>query len=338
MRVLGSAQALRNVLPEATIDFAVAGMASEVVEGHEALNSVLVCNPPRHLIQWPLVVLRYLRLVRRQGYDVVLDFHGVDWRGALVVLASGAGRRIGFPRWRCRELSYLFTNVKVPLPSSFMNRVDEFTALMRSIAPEVTPVRAQIALSPQQREQALRFWQQNIHPSRRTVIIHCPVNDLRKRWPLPRFAELADRLLSEAKVNVLLTCGPGQIGQLNAVLSHMKDASVLTTEITSIKTLAAFLERADLFVGNDTGPMHIANAIGTPVVALFTSYFVISHCPYWQPRKVIYYPMHKQRGLVKKVGEAEGGLYYIDVDTVFNACIEMLKASPRHSLCKAIAT
>lgn len=123
---------------------------------------------------------------------------------------------------------------------------------------------------------------------------------------------------------MIVTWGPGQADQAQEMLSHMGEAPVVAPEFHSLKTLTAFIERADLFVGNDTGPMHIANAMGTPIVTLFTGYFVLSHGPYWKPRKVLYHPLHKQRGTKKSWAECSGGLDKLDVARVHEACREML--------------
>ena len=323
-RVLSAAQAIRNAHPGATIDFAVSSMASEVVEEHEAIDNLLVWRRPKTLILTPFAFLQYLRRIKKQGYNAALDFSGIDWRSGLVIAASRARLRIGYPRWRCRELSYLFTNLKVELRSPYMNRVDEFAALIQPIAPGATAIRPKVAVGHQHNLDAEAFWQEHMDVSRPTVLIHPPVNDVRKRWPLPRFAELADRLLLENGVNVLLTWGPGQEDQVKTVLSHMKTTPVLGPGFDSIKALTAFIARADLFVGNDTGPMHIANAVGTPVVALFRDSYILSHRPYWQPQRALYHPLHKHRRLEKNRGEAGGGLDQIDVETVHKACVEML--------------
>ena len=262
--------------------------------------------------------------VKRERYDAVLELHALDFRSGLIAGASFARRRIGFPRWRCRDLSYLFTNVKVDLPSAYMNRVDEFTQLIQQVAPGASAVRSPVPLLPQHRSAAEAFWQEHLDVSRPTVLVHCPVNDARKRWPLSRYAELADRLLVEDRVNVLLTWGPGQEDQVKTMLHHMQGVALLAPEFKSLKILAAFIERADLFVGNDTGPMHIANAMGTPVVALFRGSFILNHQPYWHPRRVVYYPLHKQRDLKDNRAEAGNGLSRIDVETVHKACLDML--------------
>jgi heptosyltransferase-1 len=331
MRVLSLAQAIRNALPDATIDFAVSNMAREVVEGHGAIDNVQVWESPKSLVKKPFAFAKYLHKIKRERYDAVLDFHAVDVRSGLVAGVSRAPRRFGFPAWRCRNMTHLFTNVKVELPRHYMNRVDEFTCLIQPIAPGSAAIRTPIALTRQHRLDAETFWRENLDLSRPAVIVHCPVYELKKRWPLPRFAELADRLLDEDRVNVVLTCGPGQGDQVQAVVANMKRTPVVAPEFLSLKDLAALIERADVFVGNDTGPMHIANALGIPIVTLFCNTYILSHRPYWDPQRVLYYAFYKQRYLPKNRGEAGAGLDRIDVETVHQACVEMLALSANKS-------
>lgn len=327
MRVLSLAQAIRKALPDATIDFAVSKMASEAVEGHEAIDNVQVWESPRSLIKRPFAFLKYLHKIKSQRYDVALDFHAVHLRSGLVAGASCAPRRYGFPAWRCRNMTYLFTNIKVDLPGHYMNRVDEFTCLVQPIVPGAVAIRTPIALNRQHRENAEKFWRENLDPSGPTVIVHAPVGEERRRWPLPRFAELADRLLEEDRVNVVLTCGPGQGDQVQTVVANMQRTPVVVPESLPLKDLAALIERADLFVSIDTGPMHIANALGVPVVVLSCNTYIMAHRPYWEPQRVLYYPIHKLRSLSDNLRETGGGLDQIDVESVHQACVEMLALS-----------
>ena len=93
-------------------------------------------------------------------------------------------------------------------------------------------------------------------------------NWLTKRWPLERYAQLGDRLMTDYGVKVILFGGPGDKEWVSQIESRMKGKPVNLTGLISLRELPAFINRCKLFITNDTGPMHIASAVGVPIIAI----------------------------------------------------------------------
>jgi lipopolysaccharide heptosyltransferase I len=90
-----------------------------------------------------------------------------------------------------------------------------------------------------------------------------------KRWPAASFAEVADRLQQEGCGAVVMIGGPAERADVAAVSGMMKTPAIDLAGATTVGLLPALLSRASLLIANDSGPMHVAAAVGTPVVALF---------------------------------------------------------------------
>ena len=103
----------------------------------------------------------------------------------------------------------------------------------------------------------------------RFVVVHAGAKRQTNQWPLERFASIADEIIHHWGTRVVLTGGPSELPLVKQLVSMMRASpSVLCGEI-DLPRMAALLERASLYVGNDTGPMHLAAAVGTPVVSIF---------------------------------------------------------------------
>ncbi len=268
--------ALRQALPRARIDFAVGDWARAMVENNPHLDGLVDCGPvgSGSRYSWR----EYLDLVRRiraGGYEAcfVLD------RSPLISLLpylGGVPQRVGLDS-QGRGFS-----LTVGLPVvGLKHEADLYLDTVRAVGVEVKDPRLEfypseedhrhvaemLALSPAEGSRAA--------PQVPLVVIH-PAGGSNpgmtlsaKRWPPQRFATLADRLIEERGAQVLLVGGPDDGPITAAIKDGMRyEPRDLTGQLT-FGQLGALLERCDLFIGHDTGAMHLAVAVGAPVVAIF---------------------------------------------------------------------
>jgi ADP-heptose:LPS heptosyltransferase len=111
-----------------------------------------------------------------------------------------------------------------------------------------------------------------IHPGASSRITY-------KRWAAAKYSELADRLVEELNVSVLFTWGPGEKAMVEEVRARMRRDSIVAPQ-TSLNQLAEIFRRCSVYIGNDTGPMHIASLVKTPVVGIFGPTDPIVNAPY----------------------------------------------------------
>lgn len=278
IHTLPALNALRRHFPEARITWLVEEAASSLVMGHEALDRVLVSRRKswirRFSRSWDWGSLRegyrFIAELRDTEYDLILDFQSLLKSGVLVGLARGK-RKVGFDKgMQHMERSYLLLNERVPPVSMDHHALVRGLMLLEAIGVPADEIAYRLPIGEKDRERASRLLMSHEAGRSRPVVVLHPVAQWEtKLWSMDRFAALADRLLEEMDAQVVFTGGENDRGTVGAILSHMKNEAVNLAGRTNLKTLAALYEKSGLVISTDTGPMHLAAAVGAPVVALF---------------------------------------------------------------------
>jgi heptosyltransferase-1 len=278
IHTLPALNALRRHFPEARITWLVEEAASSLVMGHEALDRVLVSRRKswiRRLSRsgdWGSIRegYRFIAELRDTEYDLILDFQGLLKSGVLVGLARGK-RKVGFGKgMEHMERSYLFLNERVRPVSMDHHALVRGLMLLEAIGVPADEIAYRLPIGEKDRERASRLLMSHgVGRSKPVVVLHPVAQWETKLWRSHRFAALADRLIKEIDAHVVFTGSENDRGTIGAILSHMKNEAVNLAGNTSLKTLAAIYEKSGLVISTDTGPMHLAAAVGTAVVALF---------------------------------------------------------------------
>jgi len=326
VRVLPALHCLRDVYPEAQIDWVVESKSAEVLEGHPALDRVLVFE---RAPQWTVSARNFLELckiIRKSRYDVVIDFHGI-LKSGLITGVSGAPKRYGFARPRSREGSYIFTNKKTKLGSEVVNRIHENLALCFDFHPGYKSLDVTMAIPDDAIEAVEDFFEESFHGAKVVVAMHVPVDRPEKQWPLDHFAELSDLLLADGRFDVLLTWGPGQFKYIQEMLGYARREPVVAPATDSLKQYMAMVQQADIYFGGDTGPMHIASALDTPVVAVFGGTNPAQHATLRIPYTVL-----TPESNTKKSGNASGkptDMSRISPESAYDAIVDIASFTSR---------
>jgi lipopolysaccharide heptosyltransferase I len=253
--------ALKRAWPDAAIDWAIKRQWAELIEDHPLLHRVM---------PFPGAVSDVWRCgmsLRRQKYELVIDLQGL-LRSALCAMMTGCSTRAGFAD--SREGSSWCYSHRVVVSAGLIHAVDRYLDLVRQLG-VATDRNVTFPLPERfnERDWADRLWaRENLEPSQTIGVLHPTARWKTKRWPAERFARLADQL-SEDGVRVILVGGSAEVDVTNEVRRQMKHDALNLGGATTLRQLAALLRRANLLVTNDSGPMHLAAALGTPVVALF---------------------------------------------------------------------
>lgn len=255
---------LRHAYPKARIDFLTGRLGADALTGNPHLDDILI---------WPGALAekwRLLRELRRRRYDAVVDFQSHP-RTFRIVWASGAPRRVGIRKRGPRNLAYTDLVAREHGP---VYMAQQKLALLAPLGIDVSTtddLSLDIAIGVAERERAREiWWQQGLDNGRPTVAVSAVVREPYKQWGAARWAEAADAI-ADAGANILLSSGPGERTQVEAVVRQMRHSAVWDYGATTIPQLAALYERCELWVGNDGGAMHVAVAAGLPTVAVFRS-------------------------------------------------------------------
>ncbi|HUJ78788.1 MAG TPA: glycosyltransferase family 9 protein [Nitrospiria bacterium] len=265
--------AIHRSWPQTAVDWIVKPEWTPLLEGHPMLREVL--SFPMSWQAWR----RTVPIVRKRRYDLVLDLQGL-LRSGVLTLFTGAPVRIGFANGRegspwcySRRINLPAGSVTVSAdsPRAPLHAIERYLYLAREAGVSYQgPVRFPLPPWADAERWADRCWDEaGIRPEDRVCVIHPAARWATKRWPADRFALLADRLTEEQGWRVIFVAGAGDRAQATAVTVLTRRPHLDLSGRTTIPQLAALLRRASLMVTNDSGPMHLAVAVGTPVVALF---------------------------------------------------------------------
>ncbi|HJU03922.1 MAG TPA: putative lipopolysaccharide heptosyltransferase III [Nitrospiraceae bacterium] len=257
-------RALRDAFPQACLTMAVNRGTEAVLISNPDLNEVLVVDR-----QGLVGDVQFLRDVRQRRFDCVIDLTDAD-RSAMIARASGAPVRIGFNdehRWR----GLLYTCV---VRGTKGHRIERDLDAVRALGLEPKRDHPVLTVSDHEEREAAVILKEvgtgsAVQHGRPLVLLHPGARYWFKAWPAERFAELAHRL-SQAYDCELLIAGGAQDGDMiEAIRAYARTPIHVVAGRAGLRQFAAILKRCALFIGNDNGAMHMAAAMGTPIVALF---------------------------------------------------------------------
>jgi lipopolysaccharide heptosyltransferase II len=277
-------RALKRTYPQAEIDLLAMPSSAKIVEGDPDLTSIITYDPivwrrPRGLFNprsWR-DARRLVKQLRERRYDMAISAFG-NFAAVLAVL-SRAQRTIGF-----RGEGYPgFMTVSVPgrhwQPGERLHEVDYCLQLAKAAGAAITPQdRIPRLYVTEQAKQEISSMLASVGIRHGKPLIACHVASNQghsKRWPLPYWASLLDRLIREDVAQIVLTGAPIDLPYVEDVVRRVRNISeqsaarvINLAGKTSLGQLAALLQRADLLITGDSGPMHIAAAVGTPLIAI----------------------------------------------------------------------
>lgn len=263
---------VRRSFPHARITWVVSRSNMDLLTGHPDLDEVLIFERERwggmkDFFRSASEFSHFVRRLREGRFDLAVDLQGL-FRSALLTFATGARERVGFSG--AREWSHLFYNVPVEVPDPEMHAVDRYLLVARRLSLDVNGApEFNVFIPPEAHEFAGRYLA-SANPERRALVVLLPASRwVSKRWPPDCFAELAGRVEAELDAAVLFLGGRDDVRLAGRIRGMMKRSALSLVGETTLKQSAAVLARADAVVANDTGPMHLAAALGVPVVALY---------------------------------------------------------------------
>lgn len=248
---------LRTAFPAAQIDFLTQPPSRGVVEGNPFVNSVMTFDPGRQH------GLRLVREIRRRRYDLVIDLFG-NPRSAVVAYTSGARYRVGY-RFRWRQHCY---NIVVEPRGGEVHNTEFNLDALRAIDVPVVDTTIRFPLNGVDRSFADSLFLQHHLEDKFVVALNPGGGWYTKRWRPQQYAMLGDQIAREDQGEIIVLWGPEERSDAERIHSLMIRKPILIPE-TNLKQLAAIVEKCDLMITNDSGPMHIAAAVETPVVAIF---------------------------------------------------------------------
>ena len=263
LHALPTLEALRAAYPQSHITWLVETAYAPLLAGHPALDEVW----PVPRVRWGqkvsgielLNLLRLLRRVRAAKFDLVIDLQGL-LKSAMWVALARSDRKVGYDR--TRELSYLALTERIPPYDAEAHAVWRYLHVARRLgAPPALP-RFRLGLKPALPEFLVGL-------DRPLVALHPGARWTTKIWPPTSWAKLADWLIQEKGMSVVITGSSTDRDLTARITARMREKALNLAGRTTLPELAGILQKARVAITADTGPMHLAAALGTKVVGIF---------------------------------------------------------------------
>lgn len=317
---LPALQALHDWRPDLRIHMLVEPLCAPLVEGHPAISEVIVLGK-----FWETV-----RQLRRRRFAIAFNMHGGPTSAFLTRLSSAPVRVC----WVQRQFSS-FYNVQVPIGFPVAGRTEMHTAEHRlqqflyTGLPERPLPAAKLYVDPNSAASVReKLAQQGIRPGEPYAVLRPGASQANKRWPVEHFAEMARWLREVHGIATVVNLGPGDEPIASAVKEHFASVGAIIDAL-DLRGLIALLAGSRFFLGNDTGPTHIAAALGKKSVVIFGA----SDSRVWSPWQAEHriaenaFPCQQcPRGRCESLGASEC-ILYITVEQVREACEVLLQES-----------
>lgn len=315
---LPSLQALHDWRPDLRIHMLVEPLCAPLVENHPAISEAIVLRR-----FWQTV-----RQLRRRKFAIAFNMHGGP-TSAFLTRLSGAPVRVC---WAQRQYSWLY-NVQAPVHFPVYGRIEMHTAehrlqpLLYTGLPEKPLPAAKLYVNTNAADRVRRrLAEKGTGPEQPYAVMRPGASRQNKRWPAERFAAIAKWLREAHGIATVVNLGPGDEAIEAGVRQAFAGIGMVMSDL-DLTGLVALLAGSCLFVGNDTGPTHIAAALGKKCVVVFGA----SDAKVWSPWKTEYrlvenpFPCSQcPRGRCESLGASEC-IYSITIEQVREACEDLLQ-------------
>jgi len=333
VRTLPAVRLLRAGLPYARIHWVAWEPWAQILRDHPDIDSVV--GLPRSELRafarsplaWPTLVRAGWTIasqLRALHPGLVLDFHG-DLRTGLLGLVSGAPVRLGYVGHQQKEGNRFFTNLRVPSGDRRTPRLERNLDLVAALGLSVGPVPdAGITIAPADAIAARAIVASLVAAGGTYAVLNPGASrpQAYKKPPASLFAAAAEALAAKG-VRPIVVCGPGEEADADRVVAA-SDGVARRAPATTLKSLAALLHGARLFVGGDSGPLHLACGVGCPVVGLYGPTDPVVNTPWNVPFVALARPQSAHTG-VKAKDRAVEGFDGLTEDAVAGAILEILE-------------
>lgn len=272
---------LRSRWPEAHLAWVVNRDFAGLLSGHTELDQVIEFDRRARGRHRFASLLRLFRQLRGGKFDLAIDLQGL-LRSGLMALATAAPRRVGLADAR-EGARWAYTDC-VPLAHEALPAVERYRRVAEALGCNGALPAAKLGIGQCDHDSARRRLG---HLPRPWLVIHPGASWETKRWPPRHFLDLAQRSHHELGASIVLTGGPSDTAACATLAAGLAGEAINLAGQTSLLELAAICQAADVFLSGDTGPMHLAAAVGTRVVSVFTCTSPLRAAPRGQEHRVV---------------------------------------------------
>lgn len=310
--------ALRERFPHAHLSWLAEPAGAKLLDGHKSLDELIVA--PRGWLKSPSEILRLRKRLRQVRPEVTLDMQGLA-KSALAAILSGSRRRIGFGDEKGRELSDWLNNELVVAPDKHV--IDANLRLLAPLGIHSPAVRFDLpeqAAAAHAAEQLIR----RLGLEEGYAVVNPGAGWPSKIWPAARYGEVSAYLGEKWRLpSLVVWAGDAEHAAAETIVARSAGHARLAPS-TTLAELAAVVRRGQLFIGSDTGPLHLAVAVGVPSIGLFGPMPAERNGPYG-PRHIAIQKAAFEGGSRERRNASSELMEAISVEDVRQACDTILR-------------
>ena len=257
-------KALRSANPKAHIACLVISRCEEVLKNNPRINEIIVYDEygKHHSL---IANLKFIRYLRKKKFDEAYVLHP-SLRRAMIGFLAGIPCRTGY---NTKNRSFLLTR-SVPAPDNLMHKIDYFLNILKSCGIKAVDRNCEFFINDTDVSEAQQILKNNgIALGEKYIVINPGGNWMMKRWSADSFAKLGDMIVQKNKMKVVIAGAKKDKSLAADIKEKMETRPMIITGSTSLHQLAAVMKGASCVVSADSGPMHIAVAVGANTVAIF---------------------------------------------------------------------
>jgi len=267
--VLFSTATIRNIrrnYPDSFVACIIPSRCYPILKGNPHLDELIIFDEKERQ-RSSLAKLRFVQLLKTKKFDVVFLLHRSFTR-ALICRLAGIPQRVGY---YTKKRGFLLTKRIKPVARDALHRIDYYLNIIEKAGLKVEDRYLEFFIDDKDVKFVDEFLnKKSIGKDGFLVAINPGGNWLPKRWPEVNWAILADKLITEFGARVIITGSYTDIYTAQKIRDLMKEKPIIASGVFNLKQLGALCKRLDLFITADTGPLHIANALGAKrIIALF---------------------------------------------------------------------
>jgi 3-deoxy-D-manno-octulosonic-acid transferase/heptosyltransferase-1 len=268
-------EVVRNHFRDYRIDWLVEEEAAKIIEGHEALDRLIIsfrkswqkrAMKGRERWKVPGEMFSFLRQLRSVEYDIIIDLQGLFKSGLLAGISKGK-RKIASTGGREGSAFFL---TETPHPVDFnRHALERYLQLAESLGCKTNDWKGEIPIRETDKTAVKRMLKENAVRISRLIAVNPMARWETKLWDPEKFSRLSDRLIKESSCDIIFTGSQKDRRVIDGMMASMDEKALNLSGLTNLKELAYLYSKSRLLISTDTGPMHMAAAMGCPVVALF---------------------------------------------------------------------
>lgn len=264
VHVLPVVRAIKRARPDVRVTWVIQPLPWQLVRDHPDVDRFVLFHRRRGL-RGLGPYLETLRELRAQPFDLLIGLQ-VYLKAGLLTAGARARVKLGFDRARARDFNWLFTTHRIPAaPPGHVQ--DQYLEFVRHLGIDPEPVEWGLQLSPEERLAQARFYENLPRPVCAVVL---GTSKPQKNWSAARYARLLEALEQDFGFRTMLVGGTSEAEE--RVARHLRQrcrCRPIDARENDLRRLVWLIDGADLLITPDTGPLHIARALDTPVVSLF---------------------------------------------------------------------